>query len=261
VKTRRLNLCMATLLACSGFAQAQQTPSVEEVVKRLVAYSKDYRAKLPALECDESIVSQQIKNNKVKWEVKAEATLRQIRDSKDPDKFNDFYTFNSVNGHPPKRHFKLPYFVNGAFANGIGFGSGDQHACYDWELSQEEGGKTLRLKLAVKTANTDPACKEIFAEYYKIILIDAATGIVKHITRSMSPDAAREDREVPFASIDYAPQHLGELTLWLPTRVESNDGKGERRMTATFSNYHRYTGEVRILPGVEELPAIDALKP
>jgi hypothetical protein len=264
LKDRRLNLCMAILLAWSGFAQAQPTPSVDEVVKQLIAYSKDYRAKLPSLECDESIVSQQIKGDKVKWEVKAEATLRQIRDSKDPDEFNDSYTFKSVDGHPPKARFKLPYFVNGAFANGIGFasddshGSDDSHECFSYALSREDGGTTLRLEVTAKPVRTASDCKDVFAEYHKIVLVDAATGIVKHITRSMSPAAARKHREVVFASIDYAPQNLGELTLWLPVRVESHNGKGERRMTATFSNYHRYTGEARILPGVVELPATDA---
>src|SRR5450755_1292907 len=68
VKVRRLNLYVAILLACSSFAQAQQTLAIDEVLSRLIAYSKDYRTKLPSLECDESIVSQQVKGDKVKWE-------------------------------------------------------------------------------------------------------------------------------------------------------------------------------------------------
>lgn len=252
---------MALLLACSGFAKAQQTPTVDEFVSRLFAYSKDYRARLPSLECDESVVSQQIKSGKVKWEVKIDATLRQIRDSTNPDEFNDSYTFKNVDGHPPKAHFKLPYFVNGAFANGIGFASEATRTCFDYTLSQEDGGTTLRLEFAVKSASSDPACKEVPAAYHKIVLADAATGIVKHITRTMSPDAARKVHDAVFASIDYTSQSLGEMTLWLPSRVESHDEKGERRMTAIFSNYHRYTGEARILPGIEELPATDTRRP
>jgi hypothetical protein len=261
VKGRRLNLSLAILLACSGFAEAQQTPTVDEVFSRLFAYSKEYRARLPSLECDESVISQQLKGGKVKWEVKIEATLRQIRDSKHPDAFNDFYTFKSVDGHPPKTQFKVPYFVNGAFANGVGFGDEAHVRCYDYTLSQEDSGATLRLEFAVKSASTDPACKEVYAGYHEIVLAGAATGIVKHITRSMSPDAARKNHDAVFASIDYAAQPLGEMTLWLPSRVESHDEKGERRMTAIFSSYHRYTGEAKILPGIEELPGTDTHTP
>ncbi len=261
MKNRRLYLSVAIFLACSGFAEAQQTPTVDEFVTRLFAYSKDYRTKLPSLECDESVVSQQVKRGKVKWEVKTEATLRQVRDSKDPDEFNDSYTFKSVDGHAPKAHFKLPYFVNGAFANGIGFASEATRTCYDYTLSQEDGGATLRLEFAVKSASSDPVCKEVPAGFHKIVLVDATTGIAMHITRSMSLDAARKYHDAVFASIDYAAQPLGELTLWLPSRVESHDEKGERRMTANFSNYHRYTGEMRILPATEESPATDTHRP
>jgi hypothetical protein len=77
----------------------------------------------------------------------------------------------------------------------------------------------------------------------------------------MSPDTAHLHNDAVFASIDYAPQNLGNLTLWLPTRVESHDGKGERRMVAVFANYHRYTGEARILPGIAELPATNSPEP
>ena len=193
------------------------------------------------------MISQQLKGGKVKWEVKIEATLRQIRDSKHPDAFNDFYTFKSVDGHPPKTQFKVPYFVNGAFANGVGFGDEAHVRCYDYTLSQDSGA-TLRLRSGLQGSlcGIPRDCAGC-----------AATGIVMHITRSMSPDAARKNHDAVFASIDYAAQPLGEMTLWLPSRVESHDEKGERRMTAIFSNYHRYTGEAKILPGIEELPATD----
>ncbi len=261
MKIKHWILFMAILFSFSGVAQTQPASDVDDVISHLIAYSKSYRSKLPSLECDEFIVSQQVKSDKVKWEVKIEATLRQVRDPNNPDQFNDSYKFKSVDGHPPKVHFQLPYFVNGAFANGIGFSNEDQHECYDYTLSQEDGGTTLRLELAAKLASGSTACKDVFAGYHKIVLVDVGTGIVKHITRSMSPDAARMHHEVVFASIDYAPQDLGNLTLWLPTRVESHDGKGEGRMTAVFSNYHRYIGEARILPGIEELPATSAPKP
>lgn len=256
MKVRQLTSFVAILLGFSALIDAQQTSDLNEVISRLVAYARDYRTKLPSLECDESILSQQVSGGKVKWEVNIQSTFRLIRDSTRLDDFTEGHTFKSVDGHPPKALFKLPYLIDGAFANGIGFAYNDARECYDFSLSREDGGATTRLEIAAKRASTGAlaACKDVFEGYHKIVLIDAASGSVRHIIRSMSPKAARMRHEVVFAEIDYAPQVFGELTLWLPTRMESHDATGERRMTAIFRNYHRYTGEARVLPGIERLP-------
>jgi hypothetical protein len=41
---------------------------------------------------------------------------------------------------------------------------------------------------------------------------------------------------------------LGDDTFWLPVRFEASDLNKEGRMIATYSNFHRYIGVVKIVP-------------
>ena len=238
------------LLAVSAAACSQPSPRVAALLDHLQSYAKDYRERLPSLSCDESITSRVVENGKVKKEVRIEAVLREIRDNSEPDSFTDQYEFKLVNGQPPKSHFKVPYFVSGAFSNSMGLvAPRDQDVCFDYQLAEENGGATLRLELAAKPQTSDPACNEILEGYRKSVMVDTATGVIRHITRSMSAAAARSHREVLSASIDYGPVTLGEQTFWLPVRVEAHHWDGHGQMTATYSDFHRYTGELKVLPG------------
>jgi hypothetical protein len=58
----------AFLLAIPLLVIGQQT-STEEQLRRVIAYTKAYRQHLPSLECDETMLSQRVKNGKVKREV------------------------------------------------------------------------------------------------------------------------------------------------------------------------------------------------
>jgi hypothetical protein len=238
------------LLVLGTAAFSQPSPRISVLLDRLQSYARDYRQHLPSFSCDESITSQWVQDGRVKREVRIEAVLREIRDESNPDDFSDRYEFKLVNGRPPKPRFKVPYFVQGAFANGIGFmAPREADACYDYQLAEEDTGATLRLDLAAKPEKIDPICKDVYEGYRKSVIVEKATGIIRHITRSMSAKAARQNREPFFVSIDYAPQKLGVETFWLPVRVEAHDSDGHRQMTATYSNFHRYTGELEILPG------------
>ena len=62
------------------------------------------------------------------------------------------------------------------------------------------------------------------------------------------PEVAATSSEAYFGGIDYAPQKLGEQTFWLATRFYTHDAKNTGRMLATYSNGHRYIGELKILP-------------
>jgi hypothetical protein len=92
-----------------------------------------------------------------------------------------------------------------------------------------------------------PNCKDVFEDYRKTVVVDVASGAILHMTRSMSPKAAHDHHEIVFISVDFAPQKLGEKTFWLPARFESHDEKSEGRMSATFSNFHRYTSAAKMV--------------
>lgn len=227
---------------------AQRSWTVDRLLSRLYANAKEYRETLPALECDESIITQRVKDGKVKWQVSMDATVRELHNNSESDPFSDRYTFHLIDGKPPKEHFKLPYFVSGVFANGLGFGRPREQGCYDYRLTPQDGGTRLLLEMSAKPQSPLPACKDIFEGYRKTMLIDAAGGQILHLTRTMSAKAAKEHHEVFFLSIDYAPQRLGDDTFWLPARFQSHDAKDEGRMTGSFSSCHLYIGEMKILP-------------
>ncbi len=240
-------LATAILLAFPLLLTAQQT-SNEEQIRRVIAYAEAYREHLPSLECDETMLSQDVKNGKVKWEVKIKATLRELRDEKEPGGFRDEYTFKTVDGKPAKPNFRTPYFVYNVFANSLGIGESPRPACFDYRFATLDDGRTLQFDIDSKPGVRDPACKKIPPDYHKMMLIDTASGAVRHVERSLSPQFADNTLEIPSVTIDYAPQRLGEQTFWLPVRFEASDPHKEGRMIATYSNFRRYIGVAKILP-------------
>ena len=72
------------LLVIPLLVMGQQTPGQqttnEEQVRRVIAYAQAYREHVPSLECEETMLSQRVKDGKVKRQVKIKATLREVRD-------------------------------------------------------------------------------------------------------------------------------------------------------------------------------------
>jgi hypothetical protein len=240
-------LTSAFLLAIPLLVTAQQTFN-EDQVRRVIAYAQAYREHLPSLECDEMMLSQRVKNGKVKWEVKIKATLRELRDENEPGGFRDDYTFKSVDGKPAKPNFRTPYFVYNVFANSLGIGESPRPNCFNYRSATLDDGRTLQFNIDSKPGLRDASCKKIPDDYHKMMLIDTASGAVRRVERRVSPQFADNNLEIPYVIIDYAPQRLGEETFWLPVRFEASDVDQEGRMIATYSNFRRYIGVPKILP-------------
>ena len=241
----RFALFLCLLPVC---LQAQQAPSLDELLPRLYAYAREYRAKVPSLSCNESIISQVLTKGKVKKTVKIETALRVIRDDAISEPFKESRTYIKINGRRPRRDDTIPYLVQGGFANAIGFAREESKGCFDYGLVSQKGGATLRLDMALKPDQTDLNCTEIPDGYRKTVLVDARSGRIAHVERTISPEAAKHGTQVYFASIDYSPQKLGNETFWLPAKMYAHDADDEERMHATYSNFHRYTGELKVLP-------------
>jgi hypothetical protein len=251
-------LTSAFLLAFSlpviGQQVGQQTSNDDqEKVRRVIAYARAYRENLPSLECDETMLSQSVKNGKVKRAVTIKATLRELRDENEPGGFKDDYTFKSVNGRPVRGkpaepNFGAPYLVYNVFANSVGIGESPLPACFDYHFATLDDGRTLQFNIDSKPGVRDPSCRKIPDDYHKMMLIDTASGAVRHVERRISPEFADYNLEIPYITIDYAPQRLGEETFWLPIRFEAIDVHQQGRMVAIYSNFHRYTVAFKILP-------------
>ena len=194
------------------------------------------------------MISQRVKRGKVNWEVKIKATLRELRDEREPGGFRDEYIFKSVDGRRAKPHFKSPYFVYNVFANSLGIGDKPLPACFTYSSTTLDEGRTLEFNIDSKPGPRDPSCTKIPDDYHKMMLIDVASGAVRRVERHISPEYAQETLEIPNVAIDYAPQKLDEETFWLPVRFEASDLTVEGRMIATYSNFHRYLGVAKILP-------------
>jgi hypothetical protein len=241
---------MRTLFAAILFALplTAQQPATDEQIQQVIAYVRTFRQNVPSLECDESMLSQHVQGGKVKWEVKIKATLRELRDEKERGGFKDEYTFKTVNGRKAKPHFRTPYFVYNVFANSLGIGDRPLPACFTYRATALDDGRTLQFNIDSKPEARDPSCNKIPDDYHKLLLIDTASGAVRHVERQISPDYAESNLEIPYVAIDFAPQKLDEETFWLPVRFEARDLTQEGRMIATYSNFHRYIGEAKILP-------------
>jgi hypothetical protein len=247
------HLFALTCLAVSMVAECQDLPSLDVLLNRLDAYAKEYRATLPSLSCDEQITSQSLnKKGKIRHEVKVESTLREMRFEYDPnDPFVEKREFKSVDGHRPKAKFQtsnLPYFVEGGFSGLVGFKQWEQRDCFDDHVTSADGGRTVRMEMTLRTKPTNNSCAKLPAGFHRTVVADVETGRILHSERTIAPEAAAKNTEVYFGGIDYAPQKLGERTFWLPQRFDSHDAQNMGRMSVIYSNCHRYTGELKILP-------------
>jgi hypothetical protein len=258
---RRLTALMLFLVA--PIAKSQQLPPLDVLLDRLYAYSAEYTATLPSLSCDESIVSQQVKKGKVKKQVRAEGTMREIRTENSDDPFREQHDFKTVNGKPVKKLFPMPYFIQGGFANLIGVGHKELTGCFDYHLSLAPDGKNAQLDIDAKTNLNSSTCRvKVLRGAHWRKIIDPETGAVLHSERRILPEIAEANDEAYFASLDYLLQQFGDRTFWLPSKFYTQDVGDKGRMYATYSSCHRYAGELRIVSDAQsEAPQTPPGKP
>lgn len=238
------------------YAQQAPPPTLDVLLDRLYAYTAQYRATLPSLSCEESIVSQELDyNGKVSRQVRVEGTMREIRTDDPNDPFSEQHKFLKVNGKRVRKHFSMPYFIQGGFANLIGFHHRELKECFDYQVSYADGGKTVQMEMDRKDEPQEAECRSrVFAGTRWRVIADVETGHILHSERQISAEAADLHKEAYFASLDYAPQQLGDRVFWLPVKFFAHSPEDDRRMYATYSDCHRYAGEMKILPGFAPVP-------
>lgn len=233
-------------------AACQRLPPLDVFPDRLDGYVEQYQATLPSLACDEQITSQATnKKGRVTWEVKTQSILREIRTDNPYDPFVEKREFTIVNGHRAKATFRtsqMPYFVVGGLAELAGFKRWQQRECFDYSLTPEENGQTVRVEMSLKARLTNPSCAKIPVGFHRVVIAEPETGRILHAERTIAPGEAEMNSKAYFGGIDYAPQKLGDRIFWLPSRFYAHDSSNSSRMSATFTNYHRYTGELKVLP-------------
>lgn len=240
------------ILIFPAVAGSQQLPTLNVLLDRLDAYAMQYQATLPSLSCDEQITSQALnKRGKVTLEVKTESSLREIRTGNSDEPLLEKREFKNIDGRRPPANFqtsRMPYFVEGGFAGLVGFKLWEQRECFDYNLSSGDNGQTVRLEMTLRMRPRSPSCTKIPAGFHRIVIAEPGSGRILHTERTIAPEEAEENSEAYFGGIDYAPQKLGDQIFWLPSRFYAHDARSTARMLATYSNYHRYIGEMKIIP-------------
>jgi hypothetical protein len=250
-------LVALALLIFPAVGGCQQLPPLDVLLDRLDAYATQYQATLPSLSCDEEILSQSLnKKGKVTWEVKMQSTLREIRKDDPYDPFVEKREIKSIKGRRSRRMPPMPYFVEGGFAGLVGFKRWEQRECFEYRLTSDDNGQTVRLEMGLKAKPSISSCAKLPSGFRRVVVTDPKTGRILHTERTIAPEEAEMSTEVYFGGIDYAPQQLGDQTFWLPSRFYAHDATDRHRMIATYSNCHRYTGELKILPEVSPAGAV-----
>ena len=228
------------------------------LLDRLVANAQQYRATLPSLTADEHI-SSEASFLIFKDHAEAQGTFRVIRAS--PGKpLEESRQIQIMNGNAiePGKTAKLPVTLFGGFGSFQDMFFTPRHRlCFTFTLLPEPGpDDTLQIGIAgLEGTPTEPGCQQDREGLTGLVRVDRATGQLVHLERTIPENVAVKGNLAPFASVDCAPTKVGEETFWLPTvvvgRVQS--GKIRGQFIAHYSNYHRYTASIKLLPGATEV--------
>ena len=236
---------------------AAQAPAPAELINQLVANAEQYRSTLPSLTADEVIATEGSYLGMFKDHTSATGTMRVVRASPDAP-LKESRQIVTLNGKPvdPKKPATLPVVLYGGFGLFQDMFFTRQHiACFDFTLLPAPGpGGTLQLAVAGRSPEPSQ-CPDFFETITGAVTLDPATHQVVHFERTVPDKIANKARLASFASVDSAPVKVGETTFQLPTVVVArlNNGNIRGQFTAHYSNYHRYTASITLLPGATEV--------
>jgi hypothetical protein len=240
-----------------------QAPQPADILNQLVANAAQYNATLPSLTADELIESEASYRGLFPDKAKATATLRAIR-SAPGEPLKESRQLLTVNGKPvdPDKKVRLPYTLFGGFGRFQEMFFTPQHLrCYLFTLLPESGpGGTIQIAISSPPdLSAVEGCDPEREGLTGLVRVDPVSRQLVHLERTVPADD-RHKHLAPFASVDCAPTRVGDETFWLPTTVSGGSPKTAIRsqFVAHYSNYHRYTASIKLLPGATEVadPAV-----
>ena len=124
--------------------------------------------------------------------------------------------------------------------------------CYRFTLLPDPGPKDTQQIAIAELPGTIAGCSP--RGITGLARVDRVSQHVVYLERTVPEQAAIDGRLAPFASVELAPAKIGEDTFWLPTMVYGtfNHNKVKGSFEAHYSDFHRYTASITILPGVTE---------
>ena len=251
------------------YSQAQAPPSRADadadlniLLDQISADAASYRLTLSSLGADEAITSQGIGVGPFRNRAEAKALFRVTRKSPGGllEESRQIIEFNGK--RVPEGHaVHLPLTFAGAFGDALEiFFAPALRPCFDFTLAPQltpDGSQQISF-LGHPGSETIPACARTPLGVAGFVRIDPLSHHIRHLERTVPPAVAEPRHIATFASVDYAPTLVGGETFWLPISISAHvgprQGSSAAEFNAHYSNYHRFTGTVTLLPDVTPIP-------
>lgn len=252
-----LALALSCTLLLPSLATAQQavpttySPRLQQDLQRIGAAASALIQTMPSFTCDETALSQAIRDHEVVRSMNLTGTVRTIRQ---PDgRIVETYDYQH-------KHILLfipkppPLFVRGGFATALAYFLPAAQPCYRYSLSSGRIDFETRTDPAIVHACTQRGMKG-FA-------LLSPNGNVSHIERTIPPDVANPLNLATYASVDLAPVGLNgttyQLSQHLVAEMPLHDATGH--FEATYTHCHLFTATVTVGPATE-IPPADSTNP
>ena len=161
-------------------------------------------------------------------------------------RLHESFLFTTVNGKPYSgKDPRLPYYTGGGFDSAMVYFIPAHQACYRYTLS--DGRIDFETAADVESL---PQCRNDTVHGFALIDVD---GNLTHMERTVSAEATRDFRLVPFAAIDFAPVELNGKVFRLSSHMVSEFPEG--RFEATYSDCKLFSVSVTIGPATPVDPA------
>lgn len=245
--------CCIPLIASITTAQqkppAAYSPELQQDLQRIGAAASEQILSMPNFTCDETAVSQALRDHKIVRSLSLSGIIRTIRQ---PDgrllETND-YKHEHILLFIPKIP---PLFVRGGFATALSYFLPAEQGCYRYSLSPG------RIDFESRSDSAH-ACTQRGTKGFALLSPD---GNVSHIERTLPPDVAAPLKLATFAAIDLAPVQLGgntyQLSHHMVAEMPLHDATGH--FEATYASCHLFTATVTLGPATE-VPPTDTPNP
>jgi hypothetical protein len=236
-----------------------QSPAPPELIDELVANATLYNTTLPSITASETIESEASYLTIFRNKAVAKGTFRVVRDP-NGGVLQESRHITELDGKPVAegQSTRLPTTLFGGFGRFQEmFFTPSHRRCYTFTRLSEPGSDgSWQIAIAPRPADSAPPdCASLTPGATGVARIDPTVHQIVHLERTVPEEIAAKNHLAPFASVDIAPAKIGDTTFWLPTLVVGtfNNGKLKGRFVAHYSDYHRFTGSISLLPGVTEV--------
>jgi hypothetical protein len=244
-------LFVAYAVAAQGQAAQDSHAALQDELKKLGAAAESLQRDLPSFECTETGLSQAVKKDKVKEQVRFVATVRVKRAE---GRLDEELQVTELNGRPPKSRFDPPFMVGGGFGEALFFFLPETQACFQYMLSYSQNRGRIDFVSPPGTFDR-PQCRHIGAPN-GFALLDAQDNAT-HLERTVPHEFAEQVHVVDFTAIDFVPTELDGKVYPLTVKMVADSPKEDGlrlHFEATYTGCHLFKATSRILPGETVVP-------